>query len=189
MINKINVDGVDHEIISESAEKKIAENKKKLDTLVINDLTTGGSNKALSAEMGVELNNRTTELEKQINGAENVTDSSSITSPSWTKKSLSKIIPKGSKIISIEGSFTGTGYLLGGADSSESITISIDTLPIEVPFNITMFTCSPTSTTIVFNFTGESVKGIIATLDTLADKTYVDTAIATAITTTLNTEV
>lgn len=55
MINKINIDGVDYDIVSESAERKIAENKEKLDTLVVNDLTTGGADKALSAEMGKVL--------------------------------------------------------------------------------------------------------------------------------------
>lgn len=66
MINKINVDGVDHEIVSESAEKKIAENKEKLDTLVVNDLTTGGADKALSAEMGKELGEELTELGSEV---------------------------------------------------------------------------------------------------------------------------
>lgn len=66
MINKINVDGVDHDIISEPAEKKIAENKEKLDTLVVNDLTTGGADKALSAEMGKELAKELTELESEL---------------------------------------------------------------------------------------------------------------------------
>lgn len=66
MINKINIDGVDHDIISEPAEKKIAENKEKLDTLVVNDLTTGGANKALSAEMGKELGAKLTELLTRI---------------------------------------------------------------------------------------------------------------------------
>lgn len=66
MINKINVDGVDHEIISESAEKKIAENKKKLDTLVVNNLTTGGTDKALSAEMGRLLEEKRVILYKML---------------------------------------------------------------------------------------------------------------------------
>lgn len=66
MINKINVDGVDHEIISESAEKKIAENKEKLENLVVNDLTTGGADKALSAEMGKSLSAELTELGSEV---------------------------------------------------------------------------------------------------------------------------
>lgn len=66
MINKINIDGVDHDIISESAEKKIAENREKLDTLVVNDLTTGGADKALSAEMGKMLSAELTELDGKI---------------------------------------------------------------------------------------------------------------------------
>lgn len=78
MINKINVDGVDHDIISEPAEKKIAENKEKLDTLVVNNLTTGGADKALSAEMGKELEEKLTELKIDISGKELV-DLSDIT--------------------------------------------------------------------------------------------------------------
>ena len=70
MINKINVDGVDHEIVSESAEKKIAENKEKLDTLVVNDLTTGGADKALSAEMGKELAKEATTEHKGLMSVE-----------------------------------------------------------------------------------------------------------------------
>lgn len=39
--------------------------REKLDTLVVNDLTTGGADKALSAEMGKELSAELTELEKE----------------------------------------------------------------------------------------------------------------------------
>lgn len=66
MINKINIDGIDHDIISESAEKKIAENKEKLENLVVNDLTTGGADKALSAEMGKTLSAELTELGSEL---------------------------------------------------------------------------------------------------------------------------
>ena len=117
MINKINVDGVDHDIISEPAEKKIAENKEKLDTLVVNDLTTGGADKALSAEMGKVLSAELTELESEVseldfvvNGAEieafvDVTDE--ITT---TENEIGKLLPR----YYIQGFDGFLGYTNGG---------------------------------------------------------------------------